>query len=100
MGLHLLDLIVIVGVAALLFGPKTLQSLSHSVGRGAGQVKDTKDKLLADLPVEDLARVRNTISQIPLSPQQVVQKAVSSAMLPDEKKAAASSPSIEMPAEN
>lgn len=86
MGFHPLDLIVIVGIALLIFGPKTLQSISHTAGRGMGQAKEMKDKLLADLPIEELSRINNTISQIPTSPQQVAQKLMSSALKTDEKK--------------
>lgn len=86
MGFHALDIIVIVGIALLIFGPRTLQSLSHTAGRSVGQAKETKDKLLAELPMEDLARVKETVSQIPLSPQQAAQKLVTSALLPDTNK--------------
>lgn len=89
-GFHILDIIVVVGVALLIFGPKALQSISHNAGRGMGQVKDAKNKLLAELPVEDLARVKETVSQIPLSPQQAAQRLVTSTLLPDEKKSASS----------
>lgn len=86
MGFHPLDIIIIVGIALLLFGPKTLQSISHSAGRGVGHAKDMKDKLMTELPVEDFAKVSETISQIPTSPQQVAQKLISSSLKPDEKK--------------
>lgn len=88
MGFHLLDLVVIVGVALLIFGPKTLQSISHNAGRGLGHAKDVKEKLMAELPMEDLAQVTETVSQIPLSPQQAARRLVSSALTSDEKKAA------------
>lgn len=85
MGFHPLELLLIAGVALLIFGPKTLQSLAHKAGRGVNQVKDAKDKLLADLPMEDIHKISQTVSQIPLSPQQAAQKLLSSALLPDEK---------------
>jgi Sec-independent protein translocase protein TatA len=86
MGFHPLDLIVIVGIALLIFGPKTLQSISHTAGRGMGQAKEMKDKILSDLPMEELSKINSTISQIPISPQQVAQKLISSALKTDEKK--------------
>lgn len=85
-GFHALDLIVIVGIALLIFGPKTLQSLSHHAGRGLGQAKEAKDKLFAELPMEDITRVSETVSQIPLSPQQAARKLISSALPKDEEK--------------
>src|SRR5579864_7829718 len=86
MGLHLLDIIIVVGVALLIFGPKTLQSISHKAGRGMGQAKDVKEKLLAELPMDDLAKVNETVSQIPLSPQQAARKLITASFLLDEKK--------------
>lgn len=85
MGFHPLDILVIVLIALLIFGPKTLQSLSHSAGRGMGHAKEVKDKLMSELPVEELSKVSETISQIPMSPQQVAQKLVTSALKPEEK---------------
>lgn len=86
MGFHPLDIIVVVGIALLLFGPKTLQSISHNAGRGMGHAKEIKNKLVSELPVEELSKVSDAISQIPTSPQQVAQKVIKSAILPDEKK--------------
>lgn len=86
MGFHPLDIIVIVGIALLIFGPKTLQSISHSAGRGVGHAKDLKEKLMTELPVEEMARVNETISQIPTSPQQVAQKLIFSSPKPGEQK--------------
>ena len=85
-GFHPLDLIVIIGVALLIFGPKTLQSIAHSTGRGLGKANQAKEKIQAELPMEELAKVSETIAQIPLTPQQAAQKVVKSALLPDEKK--------------
>jgi len=86
MGFHTLDIIVLIGVALLLFGPRTLQSISHSAGRGMGHAKDVKDTFMKELPVEELSQVSNTISRIPTSPQQVAQKLLGSALKSGEKK--------------
>lgn len=97
MGFHPLDILVIVGIALLIFGPKTLQSISHNAGRGMGHAKDMKDKLMSELPIEELSKVGETFAQIPTSPQQVAQKLVSSALKSDEKK---ESTTAETPAES
>lgn len=86
MGFHPLDIIVLIGVALLLFGPRTLQSISHNAGRGMGHAKDMKDKFMKELPVEELSQVSSTISRIPTSPQQVAQKLLGSALKSGEKK--------------
>lgn len=77
MGFHFLDILVIAGLALLIFGPKTLQSLSHTAGRGVRQAGELKDKLLAEVPVEEFTSVRDTISQIPRTPQQAARQIVS-----------------------
>jgi TatA/E family protein of Tat protein translocase len=85
-GFHALDLIVIVGIALVIFGPKTLQSLARSAGHGLNQAKDAKNKLLAEFPMDDFAKISKTVSQIPLSPQQAARQLVNSAIKPDEEK--------------
>ena len=73
-GLHLLDLIIILAIVLLIAGPKTLQSISHKAGKGIGQAKTMKDKVMAELPMEEISGISNTLSKIPMSPQQTVQK--------------------------
>ena len=73
-GLHILDLIVVVAIALLLVGPKTVQSLSRKAGKGVGQAKTVKDQVMSELPMEEISEISNTFSKIPLSPQQAVQK--------------------------
>ena len=85
MGFHPLDIVVIVAIALLIFGPKTLQSLSHSAGKGMGQAKEMKNKLMAELPIEELVKANDTLSQIPTSPQQVAHKLVANVLKTDEK---------------
>ena len=73
-GLHLLDLIVVLAIALLIAGPKTVQSISRKAGKGVGQAKTMKDKVMAELPMEEISEITNTLAKIPLSPQQAVQK--------------------------
>src|SRR5712692_9972091 len=73
MGFHPLDWLVILGIALLIFGPKAVQSIARNAGKTVSQAKTAKDKLLAELPMEELNEVRQNISRIPLSPQQAVQ---------------------------
>ncbi len=87
MAFHPLDLVVVIAVALLLFGPKTLQSISRSAGKGVSQAKGMKDKMLAELPMEDFSKVTETVSRIPMSPQQAARKMITSTIMPDEKKA-------------
>jgi len=83
MGMHLPELIVLVGIALAIFGPKTLNSMARNAGKGVSQVKNAKDKLMAELPMEEIARVTESIPQVPLNPQQAVRML----MTPDQREA-------------
>ena len=73
MGFHALDWVVILVIGLLIFGPKAIQSVARNAGKTVSQAKTAKDKLLAELPMEELNEVRQNISRIPMSPQQAVQ---------------------------
>ncbi len=95
-GLHLLDLIVVLAIAMLIAGPKAVQSLSRKAGKGVGHAKEMKDKVMAELPVEDISKISSTFSNIPTSPQQAMQKLLlpeQDTKQPDAKKEGSSSPS-------
>ncbi|MGH2494622.1 MAG: twin-arginine translocase TatA/TatE family subunit [Ktedonobacteraceae bacterium] len=70
MGFHPLDWVVILVIGLLIFGPKAIQSVARNAGKTVGQAKEAKDKLLSELPMEELNQVRDHLSRIPLSPQQ------------------------------
>lgn len=72
MPFHLPELIVLAAIVLALFGPKTLQSVARSAGKGVSQVKGAKDKLMAELPMEEIAKVTEGLPQVPLNPQQAV----------------------------
>jgi Sec-independent protein translocase protein TatA len=72
-GFHLISLIVVLVIGLLIAGPKALQSMSRNVGKGVGQAKAMKDKVMAELPMEEISGIAQSISKIPLSPQQAVQ---------------------------
>ena len=69
-GFHILDLVVIVVIGLALLGPKALQSIARSTGKGVGQAKAAKDKLMAELPLEELSKVAQ---KVPTNPQQAIQ---------------------------
>ena len=70
MGFHPLDWLVILAIGLLIFGPKAIQSVARNAGKTVSHAKEAKDKLLAELPMEELNSVRDHISRIPMSPQQ------------------------------
>ena len=70
MGFHPLDWLIILAIGLLIFGPKAIQSVARNAGKTVGHAKEAKDKLLAELPMEELNSVRENIARIPMSPQQ------------------------------
>lgn len=73
MGFHMLDLVVVLLIGLALFGPKALQSMARSAGKGVREAKAMKDKVMAELPLEEISEVSQHISRVPMSPQQAVQ---------------------------
>lgn len=84
MGFHLIDILIIAGVILALFGSKSLQSMARNAGKGLGQAKAMKDKVMSELPVEEITKVTDHIPQIPLNSRQAVQMLLTSE--PAEKK--------------
>jgi len=99
MGFHPLDIVVVVAVALLLFGPKTLQTIARSTGKGLGQVNDMKNKALSELHMDELSQVTHTLAQIPTSPQQAARKIITAAVMPNEETKEAGAEASEEPAQ-
>ena len=72
-GFHYIDLIVILGIILALLGSKSLQSIARGAGKGMGQAKAAKDKVLAELPLEEISKVTQNIPRIPLNSNQAIQ---------------------------
>ncbi len=69
-GFHILDLVVIAIIGLTIFGPKALQSIARNAGKSVGHAKAAKEKVLAELPVEEIAKVTQ---KVPMNAQQAVQ---------------------------
>jgi len=72
MGFHMFDLIIVAVIGLAIFGPKAFQSVARNAGKGVAQAKNAKDKIMAELPLEEIAKVTDSIPQVPLGPQQAV----------------------------
>jgi Sec-independent protein translocase protein TatA len=72
MGFHMLDLVLVALIGLTIFGPKALQSMARSAGRSVNQAKDLKDKVMAELPVEELSELSRQIPRVPTNPYQAV----------------------------
>ena len=73
MGFHPIELIVIAVIVLALLGPKALQSISRDAGKGMNQVKNLKNKALAELPMQEISKVSSQIPRIHTHPHDVVQ---------------------------
>ncbi len=76
--MHIIDILIIAGVALAIFGPKTLLSLARDAGKGAAKAKQMKDSLLSDLPVEDISALTKGLPQVPLNSRQALGMLISS----------------------
>jgi Sec-independent protein translocase protein TatA len=97
--MHYMNLIIIAVIALAIFGPKALQSMARSAGKTVAQAKDVKDKVMADLQIDDLVSIKQDLPQVPLNSRQAmemlmapeeggeaVQKAVEKKIDKDQKK--------------
>ena len=69
-GFHILDLVIIAIIGLALFGPKALQSIARNAGKSVGQAKTAKEKVMAELPLEELSKMAH---KVPMNPQQAIQ---------------------------
>ena len=69
-GFHILDLVIIAIIGLTLFGPKALQSIARNAGKGLGQAKAAKEKVVAELPLEEISKVTQ---KVPMNAQQAIQ---------------------------
>jgi len=73
MGFHALDWVIILVVALAIFGPRALQSVARNAGKTMGQAKTVKDKVISELPIEELSEVSREIPRIPMNPHQAIE---------------------------
>lgn len=72
-GFHFIDLIIIIGIGLAILGPKAMQSIARNAGKGAAQAKDIKEKVMSELPMEDIAKITEHIPQVPMNSRQAIQ---------------------------
>ncbi len=73
MGFHFVDLIIVAAIGLALFGPKALQSMARSAGKGVGEAKSMKDKVMSEIPLEEITKITNQLPQVPLNSRQAIQ---------------------------
>jgi TatA/E family protein of Tat protein translocase len=72
MGFHPLEWVIILLIGLAIFGPRALQSVARNVGKTMGQAKAVKDKVMSELPVEELSEVSREIPRVPMNPHQAI----------------------------
>ncbi len=72
MGFHMLDLVFIALIGLAIFGPKALQSMARNAGKSVSQAKDLKNKVIAELPVEEFSDLARELPRVPTNPYQAV----------------------------
>ncbi len=73
MGFHPLDWVIIILIGLAIFGPRALQSVARNAGRTISQAKTVKDKVMSELPMEELSEVSREIPRVPMNSHQAIE---------------------------
>jgi TatA/E family protein of Tat protein translocase len=60
------DLLVVLVIALIVFGPKKLPDLAKTIGRALGEFKKTTEEMKESLGIKDLQGMRNNLTGIDL----------------------------------
>jgi TatA/E family protein of Tat protein translocase len=60
------DLLVILVIALIVFGPKKLPELAKTIGRALGEFKKTTEEMKESIGIKDLQEMRNNLTGIDL----------------------------------
>ena len=60
------DLLVILGIALILFGPKKLPELAKTIGKAMGEFKKTTEGMKESIGIKDLQEMRSSLIGIDL----------------------------------
>jgi len=55
------DLLVILGIALIVFGPKKLPELAKTIGRAMGEFKKTTEEMKESIGIKDLEKMRSNL---------------------------------------
>jgi TatA/E family protein of Tat protein translocase len=55
------DLLVILGIALIVFGPKKLPELAKTIGRAIGEFKKTTEEMKESIGIKDLEKMRSNL---------------------------------------
>jgi len=60
------DLLVILVIALIVFGPKKLPELAKTIGKALGEIKKTTDEMKESIGIKDLEGMRNNLTGMDL----------------------------------
>jgi TatA/E family protein of Tat protein translocase len=60
------DLLVILGIALLVFGPKKLPEIAKTIGKAMGELKKTTDDIKESIGIEELKEIRGNLTGLDL----------------------------------
>lgn len=60
------DLLVILGIALLVFGPKKLPEIAKTIGKAMGELKKTADDIKESIGIEELKEIRGNLTGLDL----------------------------------
>jgi len=60
------DLLVILGIALLVFGPKKLPEIAKTIGKAMGELKKTTDDIKESIGLEELKGIRGNLTGMDL----------------------------------
>jgi Sec-independent protein secretion pathway components len=89
--MHLINYVLIGAVLLLLFGPKLLQSLARNAGKATGELRQAKDRLMADPSLEEVMNVKKSLDRLPTTPEKAVRMMLTPADKPTDKNSGKSS---------
>jgi TatA/E family protein of Tat protein translocase len=79
------DLLVILVIALIVFGPKKLPELAKTIGRALGELKKTTDEVKESIGIKDLEGIRSNLTGIDLFTE-LAEKTSKYMALPDSTK--------------
>ena len=71
--MHVMNYVLIGAVLLLLFGSKQLQSLARNAGKATGELRQAKDRLVADPSLEELMNMKRSLDRMPTTPGKAMQ---------------------------
>jgi len=60
------DLLVILGIALLVFGPKKLPEIAKTIGKAMGELKKTTEELKESIGIKELTEIRGNLTGMDL----------------------------------